>query len=303
MKLVTFAAAGRETLGLIDPHDETTVLDLRPVVGDRSLLAVIEEWDRLGPQIAEAGDLPVVAGARPARAVPQPRRDLFAVGKNYREHVAEFGRSGYDTPQAPRTSPTKPIVFSKATTASPARTTTSRPTPGHLRARLRVRARRDHRRGRPGHLLRRRPGPRLGLHDRQRRHRPRRAARPQAVAAGQVARHPRADGAVGRHRRRGRRRRRPGGLLQRQRRAAPEGPRRRPDLRRAGADPGHLRRDHAAAGRRHRHRHAGRRRHRVRPAAVPAAPATSSSARSPASAPCATPSADTTTHPTRRTST
>jgi 2-keto-4-pentenoate hydratase/2-oxohepta-3-ene-1,7-dioic acid hydratase in catechol pathway len=28
--------------------------------------------------------------------IPQPRRNLFAVGKNYRDHVAEFGRSGYD---------------------------------------------------------------------------------------------------------------------------------------------------------------------------------------------------------------
>jgi 2-keto-4-pentenoate hydratase/2-oxohepta-3-ene-1,7-dioic acid hydratase in catechol pathway len=39
------------------------------------------------------------------------------VGKNYREHVAEFGRSGYDTPQRTEDLPDKPIVFSKATTS------------------------------------------------------------------------------------------------------------------------------------------------------------------------------------------
>jgi hypothetical protein len=42
VKLVTFAAGGRETPGLIDPTDETRVLDLTPVVGERSLLAVVE---------------------------------------------------------------------------------------------------------------------------------------------------------------------------------------------------------------------------------------------------------------------
>ncbi|MDD7941012.1 fumarylacetoacetate hydrolase family protein [Actinomycetospora lutea] len=116
MKLVTFVADGREALGRVD-DDGTTVGDLGAVVGDRSLLEVIEAWDRLGPAIGDARDLPVVAGARLRAPIPEPRRDLFAVGKNYREHVAEFGRSGYDTPQRSEDLPDKPIVFSKATTA------------------------------------------------------------------------------------------------------------------------------------------------------------------------------------------
>lgn len=116
MKLVTFVSDGREALGRVD-DDATTVRDLGPVVGDRSLLEVIEQWDRLGPAIAAAGDLAVVDGARLRAPIPEPRRDLFAVGKNYREHVAEFGRSGYDTPQRSEDLPDKPIVFSKATTA------------------------------------------------------------------------------------------------------------------------------------------------------------------------------------------
>lgn len=116
MKLVTFRAGGREALGRAD-DDGSTVRDLGPVVGDRSLLEVIEGWDRLGPAIADAADLPVVAEPRLRAPIPEPRRDLFAVGKNYREHVAEFGRSGYDTPQRSEDLPEKPIVFSKATTA------------------------------------------------------------------------------------------------------------------------------------------------------------------------------------------
>ncbi|TDQ63226.1 2-keto-4-pentenoate hydratase/2-oxohepta-3-ene-1,7-dioic acid hydratase in catechol pathway [Actinomycetospora succinea] len=116
MKLVTFVDDGREAVGRLD-GDDTTVRDLTPVVGTVPLLAVIEDWHRVGPAIAAAGDLPVVDAPRLRAPIPAPRRDLFAVGKNYREHVAEFGRSGYDTPGRSEDLPDKPIVFSKATTA------------------------------------------------------------------------------------------------------------------------------------------------------------------------------------------
>ncbi|MCD2196212.1 fumarylacetoacetate hydrolase family protein [Actinomycetospora endophytica] len=117
MKLVTFAVGDREAVGLIDPTDEVTVFDLGPVLGERSLLEVIEDWDRLAPRIAAVHDLPRIARPTLRAPMPMPRRDLFAVGKNYREHVAEFGRSGYDTPQRSEDLPAKPIVFSKATTS------------------------------------------------------------------------------------------------------------------------------------------------------------------------------------------
>ncbi|WP_433799896.1 fumarylacetoacetate hydrolase family protein [Actinomycetospora sp. CA-084318] len=116
MKLVTFSVDGREALGRVD-GDGTTVRDLRGVVGDLSLLEAITAWERVGPQLAAAGDLPVVEDARLLAPIPELRRDIFAVGKNYREHVAEFGRSGYDTPQRSEDLPDKPIVFSKATTS------------------------------------------------------------------------------------------------------------------------------------------------------------------------------------------
>ncbi|MEV7148046.1 hypothetical protein AB0O05_16275 [Streptomyces sp. NPDC093084] len=41
-----------------------------------------------------------MASPRLLAPIPQPRRNLFAVGKNYRDHVEDFGRSGYvDIPQ------------------------------------------------------------------------------------------------------------------------------------------------------------------------------------------------------------
>lgn len=116
MKLVTYVA-GHEAVGLVDPHDESRILDLTPVVGERSLLEVVEQWESLAPRIAAADDLVVVDRPTLRAPFPTPRRDLFAVGKNYREHVAEFGRSGYDSPDKSEDLPDKPIVFSKATTS------------------------------------------------------------------------------------------------------------------------------------------------------------------------------------------
>ena len=212
MKLVTFRTADREGVGRVD-DDGTTIRDLAGVVGDRSMLAIIADWERLGPAIADAGELPVVDGARLRAPIPEPRRNLFCVGKNYREHVAgvrpqrlrqpgplrghagEPGRllQGHHLGHRPvrrhrvrtRTSPaswtTRPSSASSSAAAGAA-------SPASRRCRARV-----------------------GLHDHRRLHRPRPAARPQAVAAGQVAGHALPDGALRGDRRRDRRRDRAAG--------------------------------------------------------------------------------------------
>ncbi len=116
MKLVTFADGERVALGRVG-DDDVTVYDLGGVVGERTLLEVVDEWERFGPAIAAATGLPVVAAPRLLAPIPRPRRNLFAVGKNYREHVREFGRSGYDGADRSEDIPDAPVVFSKATTA------------------------------------------------------------------------------------------------------------------------------------------------------------------------------------------
>lgn len=46
--------------------------------------------------------------------IPKPARNLFCVGKNYRNHAQEFTKSGFDAGQtAADAIPTSPIVFSK----------------------------------------------------------------------------------------------------------------------------------------------------------------------------------------------
>jgi 2-keto-4-pentenoate hydratase/2-oxohepta-3-ene-1,7-dioic acid hydratase in catechol pathway len=116
MKLVAFADGERVALGRVG-DDDVTVHDLGSVVGDRTLLEVVDEWEHLEPAIAAATGLPVVAAPRLLAPIPRPRRNLFAVGKNYREHVREFGLSGYDGPDRSEDVPAAPVVFSKVTTA------------------------------------------------------------------------------------------------------------------------------------------------------------------------------------------
>jgi 2-keto-4-pentenoate hydratase/2-oxohepta-3-ene-1,7-dioic acid hydratase in catechol pathway len=120
MKLVTFTTGGDPAVGVVDEQaqlvrDVTSLLP--PGTG---VLDLIEGWARWEPVLAEqAPGLPAAAldEVRLLAPVPMPRRDLFAVGKNYREHVAEFGRSGYDQPDRSEALPEHPVVFTKATTS------------------------------------------------------------------------------------------------------------------------------------------------------------------------------------------
>ncbi|MEU1185369.1 fumarylacetoacetate hydrolase family protein [Streptomyces sp. NPDC005820] len=96
-------------------HDATGLLP--PGTG---MLELIERWHELGPVLRDAaGDRAVLPldSVRLLAPIPVPRRNLFCVGKNYRDHAVEFGRSGYDTPSRSEALPDRPIVFSKATTS------------------------------------------------------------------------------------------------------------------------------------------------------------------------------------------
>jgi 2-keto-4-pentenoate hydratase/2-oxohepta-3-ene-1,7-dioic acid hydratase in catechol pathway len=84
------------------------------------LLQVIEGWDRWQSVLErDAAGQPELTLAQVVllAPIPVPRRNIWCVGKNYRDHVAEFGRSGYDTPEKSEDLPDKPILFSKATTS------------------------------------------------------------------------------------------------------------------------------------------------------------------------------------------
>lgn len=122
MKLVTFSTGSTHRVGVVDTdaglvHDVTELLPAGAGVPE-----VIEQWAELGPLLGESASAPratavPLAEVRLLAPIPRPRRDIFCVGKNYRAHVAEFGRSGYDHPDRSEELPEYPVVFSKATTS------------------------------------------------------------------------------------------------------------------------------------------------------------------------------------------
>ncbi|WP_028932382.1 fumarylacetoacetate hydrolase family protein [Pseudonocardia spinosispora] len=119
MKLVTFRNGPDERVGVVDT-DRDEVRDVTDLLPDGAgLLGLVEGWDALRPTERQLADRPVLRldEVRLLAPIPVPRRNIFCVGKNYRQHVVEFGRSGYDSPDRSEAMPEHPVVFSKATTA------------------------------------------------------------------------------------------------------------------------------------------------------------------------------------------
>ena len=116
MKLITFSQDGRTGAGYLDgadvvvcasgPGAERAVLDV--IAGGSAALSA---W--AGQRDTRRVPLSAVQLLAP---IPEPRRDIFCVGKNYYAHAAEFHSSGFDS-SAKEQVPSAPVIFTKATTA------------------------------------------------------------------------------------------------------------------------------------------------------------------------------------------
>jgi 2-keto-4-pentenoate hydratase/2-oxohepta-3-ene-1,7-dioic acid hydratase in catechol pathway len=120
MKLVTLSTGGAQSVGVVDTGTGV-VRDVGALLpSGAGVLDVIAGWSELGPLLRErSGEIAAqpLESAELLAPIPEPRRNIFCVGKNYRDHAVEFGRSGYDTPSRSEELPDRPIMFSKATTA------------------------------------------------------------------------------------------------------------------------------------------------------------------------------------------
>lgn len=117
MKLVTFSENGETRAGVLDGGD--VVVCAEGADASRAILSMIEG----GPAARTAWDALAATGRRvPLGSVdllapiPEPRRDIFCVGKNYYAHAAEFHGSGFDS-SAKEAVPSAPVIFTKATTS------------------------------------------------------------------------------------------------------------------------------------------------------------------------------------------
>jgi 2-keto-4-pentenoate hydratase/2-oxohepta-3-ene-1,7-dioic acid hydratase in catechol pathway len=121
MRLVRFTTAAGPRIGVVEARDGSeVVLDVTAgLPAGTDALDIVEQWAELRPVVEAAvrsAEAIALGAVRLTAPIPL-RRDVFCVGKNYREHVAEFGRSGYDQPDRSEELPEHPIVFTKATTS------------------------------------------------------------------------------------------------------------------------------------------------------------------------------------------
>ena len=114
MRLATVETGGRRTCAAV--RDDGRMVDLAPVdpaAGD--MISLIAGWETLGPKVAAhvAGAAPMPEGARMLAPIPQPRKNVFCVGRNYAEHIAEGARAQNITLTATEV----PVFFTKPPTA------------------------------------------------------------------------------------------------------------------------------------------------------------------------------------------
>ena len=178
---------------------------IRPMPA-RDMVDLITRYTEISALLSNADAALPLSSVKLLAPIPSPRRNIFCVGKNYRDHAKEFAGSGYEAGAVKGAEIDEyPAVFTKpASTVVGTGDTVEPASARHLRRRLRGGADAGHRQGRARHP--RGPGLRshLGLHDRQRRDGARPPAQSQAVVHGQGARHLLPDGAVDHDGRRGR---------------------------------------------------------------------------------------------------
>ena len=121
MQLVTFSDAQGMRVGILEKSSRT-VLDLARMAPslptDMNALVALGRagLDALRAAQAADGHRLALSAVRLHAPIPRPRRNIFAVGKNYREHAKEFETSGFDATGGTAV-PDLPIFFTKATTS------------------------------------------------------------------------------------------------------------------------------------------------------------------------------------------
>lgn len=117
MRLVTFVREGAFGAGVLldreiavcesGPHARDAV---RTLIEGEGTLHAWKEKAQSGAERLPADSVELIA------PIPEPRRDIYCVGKNYRAHAAEFHASGFDA-SGKEEVPSAPVIFTKATTS------------------------------------------------------------------------------------------------------------------------------------------------------------------------------------------
>jgi 2-keto-4-pentenoate hydratase/2-oxohepta-3-ene-1,7-dioic acid hydratase in catechol pathway len=115
MKIITGTRDGQTVAGWVD-DDEVVICATGPAASG-AVLEMIAGGDAARAEwAAKTGPRVPLADIRLLAPIPEPRRDIFCVGKNYYAHAAEFHKSGFDS-SAKEQVPSAPVIFTKATTS------------------------------------------------------------------------------------------------------------------------------------------------------------------------------------------
>ena len=113
MRLVTFSRDGAVRIGALD---QDRIVDFSALPVPQDMLGFIAAGESALATAREAlmqnGQAVPISQVKLLAPIPRPNRNIICVGKNYREHAAEFQRSGFDA-SASEDVPEAPVIFSK----------------------------------------------------------------------------------------------------------------------------------------------------------------------------------------------
>ena len=115
MRIATFTDGKGPRIGVLEGEAVRDVTAADPLL-PREMLALIAGGASLWQRLAAAANGPApllpLSAVRLLAPIPRPPRNIFCVGKNYREHAKEFASSGFDA-TAKEVVPEAAVVFSK----------------------------------------------------------------------------------------------------------------------------------------------------------------------------------------------
>ncbi|UIN21146.1 MULTISPECIES: fumarylacetoacetate hydrolase family protein [Herbaspirillum] len=115
MKFATVQYAGKEQVALVDGNDGVFwPLSSLDVDFSGNMIQLVQKFADLRGRLSPKGKGVPLSEAKVLAPIPVPARNIFCVGKNYREHAAEFSKSGFDSSaKEGEHVPEAPVIFTK----------------------------------------------------------------------------------------------------------------------------------------------------------------------------------------------
>lgn len=113
MRLANFEHDGQRRLGVIE---DDQIVDLSNTGLPEATVDLIAQWDRTKVEHAVAQGARFRLDSVRLLAPLVPRKNVLAVGRNYRDHAKEFSDSGFDASEK-QVIPDHPVIFTKAPTS------------------------------------------------------------------------------------------------------------------------------------------------------------------------------------------